>query len=541
MADRTGQRLGNYQLTRLLGEGGFAEVYLGEHVELGRLAAIKVLSTKISAEEIQQFRAEARTIAQLKHPHIVEVLDYGVEKGVPFFVMQYAPGGTLRQRFPRGVQQPPAHLLPTVQQLASALQYAHAQKLIHRDIKPENMLLDERDAVVLSDFGIAVMALSSRLQHPQEVAGTAAYMAPEQISGHPQYASDQYALGVVLYEWLTGERPFQGAMTELYAQHLHALPAPLREKASELPPAVEQVVLTALAKEPKERFRSMQAFATAFEHACREDGRSAATLAATIPVAPGSHLTAPLFFAPTQSTPAASVEQPPPAVPGSAAAILALSTEPAGALPATMTPSRLSPEPPLTPPGPDQPRPGLSRRAVLLSAAGVVGVAAVGGVAAWLKLAPDAPTSHTGAQATPTSPISRPPSPTPVPTPITLRQPRYTYHGHTRGLTIFSLAWSPQPGVQRIASGSFESLQVWDALTGANAATLGTGWIAGVAWSPDGKYLAFNTTGGGTLQVADMESRSIIVTSAAINPPSLSWSPDGQRLAGGNAEPFVLV
>src|SRR5689334_4395358 len=128
MPDRVGQQLGNYLLTRLLGEGGFAEVYLGEHIHLGTEAAIKVLIARLTSDEIEQFRNEARTIARLKHPHIVRVLDFGVDKGTPFLVMDYVPNGTLRQRYPRGTRLPPAHILPYVQQVAAALQHAHDQK-----------------------------------------------------------------------------------------------------------------------------------------------------------------------------------------------------------------------------------------------------------------------------------------------------------------------------------------------------------------------------------------------------------------------------
>ncbi len=267
MADRVGQTLGNYQLEHLLGEGGFAEVYLGEHLFLKTKAAIKVLHTRLGKDELEGFLAEARTIAMLKHPHIVRVLDFGVEGSTPFLVMDYAPNGTLRERFTKGAQLPLATILPLFKQVADALQYAHDQRLIHRDIKPENMLLDERGQVVLSDFGIATVAQSSRYQQTGDVAGTAAYMAPEQLQGKPRPASDQYALGIVVYEWLTGTRPFQGSFPEIASQHVLTPPPPLREKLPTISSDVEQVVLTALAKDPKERFASVQAFATAFEQA----------------------------------------------------------------------------------------------------------------------------------------------------------------------------------------------------------------------------------------------------------------------------------
>jgi len=151
--------------------------------------------------------------------------------------------------------------------VTEALQYAHEKKFIHRDIKPENMLIGERDAVLLSDFGIALISQSSRYQNTQDVAGTVAYMSPEQIQDKPRPASDQYSLGIVVYEWLCGDRPFRGGFIELCTQHAVAPPPPLRQKVPSIPPAVEQVVLTALAKDPHQRFASVQAFAIALEQA----------------------------------------------------------------------------------------------------------------------------------------------------------------------------------------------------------------------------------------------------------------------------------
>src|SRR6202165_5950592 len=197
MRDRVGQQMGNYQLIQLLGEGGFAEVYLGEHIHLDTQAAIKVLHTQITRDDIDKFRTEARTVARLIHPNIVRVLEFGVEGKTPFLVMDYAPNGTLRQRHSSGTQLPLTTVVSYVKQIADALQYAHDERLIHRDIKPENMLLGRRHEVLLSDFGIATVAQSSRYQSTQDVIGTVAYMAPEQIQGKPRPVSDQYSLGIV--------------------------------------------------------------------------------------------------------------------------------------------------------------------------------------------------------------------------------------------------------------------------------------------------------------------------------------------------------
>ena len=267
MGDRIGQQLGNYRLIRLLGEGGFAEVYLGEHIHLGTHAAIKVLRTQLGSEDAGAFGTEARTIAHLVHPNIVRVLEFGIEARTPFLVMDYAPNGTLRQRHAKGAVLTPAIILPYITQTAAALQYAHDQKLIHRDIKPENMLLGRNNEILLSDFGIALVTQSSRYQNTQDVVGTVAYMSPEQIQGKPRPASDQYSLAIVAYEWLSGDRPFHGSFTELCTQHMFATPAPIRGKLSSVSPAVDQVLQMALAKDPHQRFGSMQAFANAFAHA----------------------------------------------------------------------------------------------------------------------------------------------------------------------------------------------------------------------------------------------------------------------------------
>lgn len=267
MTNRLGQQLGNYRLTTLLGQGGFAEVYLGEHIHLGTQAAIKVLHTQLTSDDVDKFRGEARTIAHLIHPHIVRILEFGVEDKTPFLVMDYAPHGTVRQRYPKGVALPLATIAPYIKQVAEALQYAHDEKIIHRDVKPENMLLGRRNDILLSDFGIALVAQSSRYQNTQDMAGTMAYMSPEQIQGKPRPASDQYSLGIVVYEWLSGDRPFHGSLTEMVGQHLSVPPPPLREKVPTIAPNVEKVVMTALDKDPKQRFISVQAFATALEQA----------------------------------------------------------------------------------------------------------------------------------------------------------------------------------------------------------------------------------------------------------------------------------
>src|SRR5260370_11004812 len=310
MADLVGQQLGRYHLVRVIGQGGFADVSLGEHIHLNPQAAIKVLQMRLVGSSMEQFRREARTIASLVHPNIIRVLDFGVENGIPFLIMDYAANGTLRQRHPKGAVLPPAAFIPYVKQVAAALQYAHDKKFIHRDVKPENMLIGHHQEVLLSDFGIATIAhsTSSLNVDAQGTSGTLAYMAPEQIEGHPRAASDQYALGVVVYEWLCGERPFEGSVSELIAQQLSMPPLSLRERVPAIPPEVEQVVLRALAKDPKARFASVRDFAAALEQASHH-AYSPTALIASEQSLPGSPL--PADFA----TVVVPFESPPPPVP----------------------------------------------------------------------------------------------------------------------------------------------------------------------------------------------------------------------------------
>ena len=261
-----GRRLGNYQLLDLLGRGGFAEVYLGLHIYLSTPAAIKVLHTRLTTQDQGRFLAEARMIARLNHPNIVRVLDFGVEADTPFLVIDYAPLGNMRAQCPPGTTMDQERLLVFLRQVAEALQYAHDRNVIHRDVKPDNFLLKRSNHLLLSDFGIAV-GLPDFSQGPVDVAGTYDYTAPEQLKGQPSPASDQYALGVVAYEWLTGERPFAGSVASLIWQHHSSPPPPLREKVPEIWPDVEQAVLRALAKDPAARWPSAVAFADALQQA----------------------------------------------------------------------------------------------------------------------------------------------------------------------------------------------------------------------------------------------------------------------------------
>jgi predicted ATPase/serine/threonine protein kinase/DNA-binding CsgD family transcriptional regulator len=274
MTDRVGQQLGNYRLLNLIGRGNFAEVYLGEHLHLDTQAAIKVMQTSFTREDEERFYTEARTVARLAHPHIVRILDFDVKDGFPYLVMEYAPNGTLRQRHPKGTRVPLDIVVSYVKQVANALQYIHTQKLIHRDVKPESMVLGRNNELLLSDFSTAIIAQSTRsaqTRQPQEVTTSVAYMAPEQLMGKPRPSSDQYALAVVTYEWLSGEPPFSGSVQQMANQHLSTPPPSLSGKVPSISSTVEHVVFKALAKDPQQRFANVQDFALALEEAYKAE------------------------------------------------------------------------------------------------------------------------------------------------------------------------------------------------------------------------------------------------------------------------------
>jgi serine/threonine protein kinase len=264
---QAGQRLGEYRLIRPLGRGIYSEVYFGEHLHLNYAVAIKILSGRFTSNEVKKFMFHASILAQLQHPHIVRVIDLGLEDNIPFLVMEYAPNGNVRRCHPKGTRVPLATVISYVKQIAGALDYVHKQKLIHRDIKPHNMLLGSANEILLSDFGIAIASHSLDAIRSDDFEGTIVYAAPEQLQGKPRRSSDQYALGVVVYEWLTGEWPFTGSFTEIAQQHLSVPPPGLHEKNSAISPAVEKVVLKALAKDATKRFANVQQFADALQRA----------------------------------------------------------------------------------------------------------------------------------------------------------------------------------------------------------------------------------------------------------------------------------
>jgi serine/threonine-protein kinase len=258
----TGFVLGNrYEVGELLGQGGMALVYKAQDRVLGRPVAIKVLRPEYTGDAnlVERFQREARAAANLVYPNIVAVHDVGQEADRYYIVMEYVPGPTLKDVIRQRAPLPVEFALKVAEQVCAALEYAHRHNVIHRDIKPQNILLSEDEEVVkVTDFGIAKSTLDPETTTERLALGTVKYISPEQARGVqvvPQ--SDLYSLGVVLYEMLTGEQPFDGETPVSIAHHhVESRPRPLRQLNPYLPPAVEGIVLRALAKNPGERFAS---------------------------------------------------------------------------------------------------------------------------------------------------------------------------------------------------------------------------------------------------------------------------------------------
>lgn len=264
---QAGQIWGNYQLKRFIAKGGFGWVFAAEHKWLKSQVAIKILDTTPYRlqKDIEQFLAEAQKLQALRHPNIVEVKDFGIAHDMPYLVMPL---------YQTSLSSTCGHILPLptiivyVKQIAAALNFVHQYQIVHRDIKPENFLLGNNGEIILSDFGIAIITHS--IISDQEYAGTAPYMPPEQWRAKAVRASDQYALAIVVYQWLCGELPFHGTALEVMGQHINLQPPSLRVRNSTIGQDVERVVMKALAKDPTQRFRTILEFAEALEKAAKQ-------------------------------------------------------------------------------------------------------------------------------------------------------------------------------------------------------------------------------------------------------------------------------
>ncbi len=269
-----GQSIGRYHILEQLGEGGMATVYKAVDTRLERDVAVKIIRVDqfapvVLERVLKRFELEAKALARLTHPNIVHVNDYGEHEDIPYLVMDYLHGGTLKQRLGKPMPwQEAVHLLLPI---AEALDYAHDQNIIHRDVKPSNILLTQRGQPMLTDFGIAKILEgedATGLTGTGMGLGTPEYMAPEQWTGQASPLSDLYSLGVVLYELVTGRKPYTADTPAaiMLKQATDPLPRP-RDFAPDLPEAMEKVLFKALAKRPEDRYQSMKEFTAALEKA----------------------------------------------------------------------------------------------------------------------------------------------------------------------------------------------------------------------------------------------------------------------------------
>lgn len=267
-----GRDLSGYSIVELVGSGSMADVFLARQPSMNRWVAVKVLSGALinDGQFVARFRQESQIVAALEHPHILPVIDYGEFAGTPYMVMRYVSGGTLQDLLHKGPL-PPKDVLRYLTEIGQGLDYAHSLGVVHRDIKPKNILLDTRGNAFISDFGLAKIVRGGSLTHSGVgMIGTPHYMSPEQGRGQPvDGRSDLYSLGVILYEMLTGRVPFDAdSAVGIVMQHIgDNIPSITRNNAG-LPPALDEILQRAMAKEPQDRYQTAhdltQAVAEAF-------------------------------------------------------------------------------------------------------------------------------------------------------------------------------------------------------------------------------------------------------------------------------------
>lgn len=277
-----GKQLGNYRVIRWIDGGGYGDVYEGEHMLFGDTAAIKVSRVQNTSSKRNQIIAEARLLRFLKHPYILPILDAGEaisdfdhQQGLLYMVMEFAPGGSLRKKLDQ--QLPMEQALNMLWQIGQALHYAHQpyqqrEPVVHRDLKPENILLNARGDALLADFGLAAFLPLAKTRRIDK-GGTYDYMAPEQFDGDVSVKSDQYALGCIAYELLTGQRPFKvdtvlpGHALVVWAyQHKQVAPKAPKEINPRLPVYMSDAILKALAKDREDRHENVLAFVEILRH-----------------------------------------------------------------------------------------------------------------------------------------------------------------------------------------------------------------------------------------------------------------------------------
>jgi serine/threonine-protein kinase len=282
------KRIGKYEVLGVLGKGAMGVVYKARDPHIERTVAIKTVRKDLvdpdfAAQFMARFKNEAKAAGRLHHPNIVGIYEYGEEDAVAYIAMEYVEGTGLREYLNRKARFDFAQLLAIMAQLLQALEFAHARGVVHRDIKPANLILNHEGSLKVADFGIARVDLSN-LTTAGMVMGTPSYMSPEQCRGESSdQRSDLFSAGVVFYELLTGEKPFSGSVESIAYQICHRDPRPPSQvSALELPPGIDALVATALAKPPEQRFQNARAFHHALRVAAGGGTQGAVPLDATV-------------------------------------------------------------------------------------------------------------------------------------------------------------------------------------------------------------------------------------------------------------------
>ncbi|HUJ56821.1 MAG TPA: Stk1 family PASTA domain-containing Ser/Thr kinase [Gaiellaceae bacterium] len=301
---------GRYRIVRKLGAGGMADVYLAEDQELGRRVAIKILNDRHANDDqfIERFRREAKNAAALNHPNIVSIYDRGEAENTYYIAMEFLDGRSLKELIVGHGPAPVKVAVEYARQILSALRFAHRHGIVHRDIKPHNVLVDGEGRVKVTDFGIA-RAGTSQMTEAGSIVGTAQYLSPEQArGGEVDQRSDLYSLGVVLYELLTGQTPFEGdTPVEIAMKHLSRAPEPPSKLRPGLPRELDMVVMRALAKDPDDRYQSADEMEADLERVSRGAPVSATTTESATQI-----MRMPSYVAPTSETMIAPRRTPPP-------------------------------------------------------------------------------------------------------------------------------------------------------------------------------------------------------------------------------------
>jgi serine/threonine protein kinase len=530
-AERIGQQLGNYRLIGLLEQGKFSGSYLGEHTSSKQQAVVNVLQLMLADDLAQSFFQQTYTLSQLTHPHILPIREAGrTEDHLPFLVFDSVPHITLQQLYPKGTAHPLTRIFPHVQQIASALQYAHDHGILHQHVQPGNILQTANNEILVCNFAIDALVQNKQRHSPGQVINNIAYAAPEQIRGKACPASDQYSLAIALYEWLSGDLPFHGSPVEIMRRHAHVPPPSLRQKAPIISPAIEEIIFMALAKDPAKRFASISAFINALEQAQKSDNAPRSVRPVVTPaVQPDPGTTLPprrgpaITPFPTQQPPTAPVMQQPmqvhcPLTPASVAVQNAL---PVQSIAPTSTPIVRPKKQEMT----------MTRRAFAM---GFTALALAGGAGGWLALSRQLSHTSSGTNVSPDAHNV-------IGTPDAKGDRVLIYRAHPARVT--SVAWSPNG--KQIASASDDRLvTICNSTTGTTMRTYRghAAEVYAVAWSPDGKYIA-SAGADKTVQIWDATTGDHLLTynghSGAVN--SVSWSSDSTQLASGSDDKTVQV